>query len=204
LEQGKTRKKGDSMRIAKATLMTRWGWSTGLAIAVFAILAALDLRLKALSGVGTADLASFSTPIQFRAAFFAWNAQPLALRAGFNLGFDYLLMPLYAASFFYSGIIAAEGFAPRPNALRRIILMAAMAPLIGAAADAAENALQIAMLLGGVSDTLVLLSSAASNIKNLALLIGLALLLGAIAARVQQRRTVRGAGNSGPKIPGLS
>jgi hypothetical protein len=176
------------MRIAKATLMSRWGWSTGLAMAVFAILAALDLRLKALSGVGTSDLASFSSTNQFRAAFFAWNAGPYAVWAGFNLGFDYLLMPLYAASFFYSGIVAAEGIAPRPGLLRRIILMAAMAPLIGALADAAENALQIIMLLRGVNETLVLLSSSASNVKNLALLIGLALLLAAIVARVQQRR----------------
>jgi hypothetical protein len=179
------------MRIAKATLMTRWAWSTGLAIGVFAILSLLDLRLKALTGVGTADLASFSTPLQFRAAFFAWSAAPNAARAGFNLGFDYLLMPLYAVSFFYSGVIAAEGLAPRPNLLRRIILMAAMAPFIGALADAAENALQLGMFLGGVSDTLVVLSSTASTVKNLALLIGLALLLGAIVARVQQRRVSR-------------
>lgn len=191
------------MRIAKASLMIRWGWSTGLAIVVFAILSALDLRLKTLTGVGTADLSSFTSPLQFRAAFFAWSAQPNAARAGFNLGFDYLLMPLYAASFFYSGIIAAEGLAPRPGLLRRIILMAAMAPLIGALADAAENALQLTMLLGGVSDLLVRLSAAASNVKNLALLIGLALLLGAIVARVQQRRVGRSRGDSGPKIPGL-
>ena len=191
------------MRIAKATLMSRWGWSTGLAMAVFAILAALDLRLKALTGVGTADLAAFTSANQFRAVFIVWSAQANAVRAGFNLGFDYLLMPLYAVSFFYSGIIAAEGFAPRPNLLRRILLMAAMAPLVGALADAAENALQITMLLGGVTDTLVTLSSGASNIKNLALLIGLVLLLAAIAARVQQRRISRGAGSSGPKIPGL-
>ena len=191
------------MRIAKASLMTRWGWSTGLALAVFAILWALDLRLKTLTGVGTADLSSFTSALQFRAAFFAWSGEPNAVRAGFNLGFDYLLMPLYAASFFYSGIIAAEGLAPGPSLLRRIILMAAMAPLVGALADAAENALQLSMLLGGISDTLVQVSSAASNVKNLALLIGLALLLGAIVARVQQRRTRRGRGDSGPKIPGL-
>ena len=59
------------------------------------------------------------------------------------------------------------------------------------------------LMLGGVTDTLVTLSSGASNIKNLALLIGLVLLLAAIAARVQQRRISRGAGSSGPKIPGL-
>ena len=176
------------MRIAKATLMSRWGWSTGLAMGVFAIMAALDWRLKALTGVGTSDLASLSSAVQFQAAFRAWSAEPYAVRAGFNLGFDYLLMPLYAASFFYSGIVAAEGLAPKPNLLRRIILMTALVPLVGAVCDAAENALQLTMLLGGAGDMLATLSSSASRIKNLALLVGLALLLAAIFARVHQRR----------------
>ena len=43
----------------------------------------------------------------------AWGPDPYAIRAGFNLGLDYLLMPLYAASFYFSGIILAEALAPR-------------------------------------------------------------------------------------------
>ena len=191
------------MRISKATLMNRWAWSTGLAMAAFTILSALDLRLKALTGVATADLASFSSAAQFRAAFWAWSAEPYAVRAGFDLGFDYLLMPLYAASFFYSGILTAEGFAPKPGGLRRILLMAALVPLVGAAADAAENAVQIMMLLGGATDTLATLSSSASSIKNIALMVGLVLLLGAIVTRINQRRAAGRTGKSGPKIPGL-
>ena len=121
------------MRISKAALMNRWAWSTGLGLIVFGILLAMDLRLKALAGVDTADIQSFSSAAQFRAAFWRpWSPEPYAARAGFNLGFDYLLMPLYALSFFYSGIIAAEAFAPRPGRLRRIILLAAMVPLAGA------------------------------------------------------------------------
>jgi hypothetical protein len=186
------------MRIAKATLYSRWAWSTGLALGVFAILATLDHWLQALSGVGTVDLAFFSTAAQFRAAFWAWGRGPYGALAGFNLGFDYLLMPLYAASFFYSGVLAAEGFAPRPGRLRRLILLAAMVPPVGALCDACENALQLTMWLGGASDTLVTLSSTASTAKNVALLIGLALLLGAIMARINQRRASRR-----PAIPGL-
>ena len=101
------------MRIAKATLTKSWAWSSGLAAGVFAVLAFLDYRLKALSGVNTADLSSFSSWAQFQLAFRAWRPEGFAARAGFDLGFAYLLMPLYAASFFYSGIIAAEGLAPR-------------------------------------------------------------------------------------------
>ena len=116
------------------------------------------MRLKALAGVDTADLQGFSTAVQFRAAFWAWAPEPYAVRAGFNLGFDFLLMPLYATSFYCSGLIAAEAFAPKPGRLRRIILLAAMMPLVGALCDAAENILQIAMLLYGADDGLARLA----------------------------------------------
>ena len=88
------------MRIAKATLTSRWAWATGLAALVFAVLAYLDYRLKALTAVSTADLSGFSELVQFQAAIVVWRPQDFAIRAGFNLGLDYLLMPLYAASFF--------------------------------------------------------------------------------------------------------
>jgi hypothetical protein len=180
------------MRIAKATLWSRWAWSSGLAAGVFAILALLDLRLKSLTGVGTADLASLSSAVQFQAAFHAWGPEPYAVRAGFDLGFDYLLMPLYAMAFFYSGVLAAEGFAPRPGLPRRIILMAGLVPLVGAVCDAGENALQIAMLLGGATDNLAALSASASRIKIVALLVGLVLFLGAVMARFKERRAAGG------------
>ena len=186
------------MRIAKATLWSRWAWSSGLGIGVFALLALLDTRLKALTGVDTADLAGFSSAAQFQLAFHAWAPEPYAARAGFNLGFDYLLMPLYAMSFFYSGVIAAEGFAPLPGSLRHIILALVWVPVAGAVADAAENALHMTMLLGGANDTLAALAAGASRIKNVALLVGLALFLGAAMAWFNQRRTAKG-----PRISGL-
>ena len=99
--------------------------------------------------------------------------------------------------------MAAEGFAPKPGGLRRIILMAAMVPLVGALADAAENALQLTMLLTGATDTLASLSSTASSVKNAALLVGLVLLLGAVMARINLRRMRKANSDSGPKIPGL-
>src|ERR1700742_4128728 len=137
------------MRIAKATLTSRWAWSSGLAVGVFAVLAFLDYRLKALTGVDTADLSSFSSWAQFQLAFRAWGPERFAARAGFNLGVDYLLMPLYAVSFFYSGVIAAEACAQKPGPLRRVLMAAIWVPLIGAMADAAENAVYLAMLTQG-------------------------------------------------------
>ncbi|HWC63244.1 MAG TPA: hypothetical protein VG501_06455, partial [Rhizomicrobium sp.] len=142
------------MRIAKATLVRVWVWSSGLAVAVFAVLTLLDYRLKALSGVNTADLSGFAGWAQFQLAFRAWAPERFAARAGFNLGFGYLLMPLYAMSFFYSGIIAAEGLAPKPGPLRRVIMAAVWVPVAAAFADAAGNALYLAMLAQGPSEGL--------------------------------------------------
>ena len=185
------------MRIAKSTLWSRWAWSSGLALGVFAVLAALDYRLKVLTGAGTADLSSFSSWAQFQLAFRAWAPERFAARAGFNLGFDYLLMPLYAMSFFYSGIIAAEGFAARPGQLRRVIMAAVWVPVIGALADAGENAVYLTMFMDGPSQGLATLAASASRIKNVALLVGLALFLGAVMTWFNQRRLTKKSGPVG-------
>ena len=184
------------MRIAKATLNRNWLWSSGLAFLAFAVLATLDYRLKALTAVDTADLSSFSGLVQFQAAFVVWRPEVIAVRAGFILGLGYLLMPLYAASFFYSGIIAAEGLAPRPGTVRRVVMAAIWVPIVGAVANACENALYLSMLLGGVDQTLVMLAAAASRVKTVTLFIGLLLFLGAVMARFQARRGTAQAFNS--------
>ena len=176
------------MRISKADLMQRWTMATLAAGIVFAVIFALDLQLKALSGVNSFDLQSFTLAAQYRAAFWAWTQPTYALRAGFNLGFDYLLMPLYAASFFYSGIITAEAFAPKQGRLRRVILFAAMVPLAGALCDAAENALQLTMFFTAPSDGLAEIAARLSTAKDLALIVGLVLLTGALAGRYAARR----------------
>ena len=178
------------MRISKAVLLRSWVWTTGLAWAAFVVLAALDTELRALSGVGTADLQALTSAVQYRAAFWAWGPEPYALRAGFNLGFDYLLMPLYAASFYFSGIISADAL-PMRGRLRRLVLAAAVVPLAGGLSDAAENALELWMLLNGPTDTLARIAAGASNIKYAALIVGVALLVGAVMALVAERRKRR-------------
>jgi hypothetical protein len=187
------------MRIAKQILVRRWAVTTVLAGCVFAVLAWSDLRLKALSGFGTADLQGFSTAAEYRQAFLVWPSL-YAVRAGFNWGLDYLLMPLYAAAFFYSGIIAREAFAPRPGRARRILTLLAAVPIAGAALDAAENGLELTMMLSGASDRLARIAFIVSNAKGMALMVGLALLLGAVLAQVQdrQQRRVKRASKTGP------
>jgi len=178
------------MRITKQILARRWAVTTVSAGCVFAVLAWSDLRLKALSGFGTADLQGFSTAAEYRQAFLVWPSL-YAVRAGFNWGLDYLLMPLYAAAFFYSGIIAREAFAPRPGRARRILTLLAAVPIAGAMLDAAENGLQLSMMLSGASDPMARIAFTVSNAKWMALMVGLALLLGAVLAQVQDRRQGR-------------
>ncbi|HEY4078440.1 MAG TPA: hypothetical protein VGM26_16035 [Rhizomicrobium sp.] len=179
------------MRITKESLARRWAISTVLTIAVFAVITVMDLRLKTLSGYGTADLQALATAAQYKAVFYAWGPAPYAVRAGFLWGLDYLLMPLYAAAFFYSGIVAREAFAPRPSRLRRILTLLAAVPIAGAMLDAIENALELSMMLGGASDTTARVALTVSNAKWMAIYVGLALLLGAVLALVQERQKKR-------------
>jgi hypothetical protein len=176
------------MRISKSALERGWAWSTGLGLIVFLALAGMDLWLKKLTGVSTTDLQGLSSAVQYRLAFHAWAPEPYAARAGFNLGLDYLLMPLYAASFFFSGVIAAENFTPGKSAFRRYVLMAAMVAPVAALLDAVENGLELNMLLGGATDDMARIAFTVSNAKTVALTIGMVLLIAAVVAKVGMRK----------------
>jgi hypothetical protein len=176
------------MRISKTTLDRGWIWSTGLGLIVLALLAGMDLWLKSLTGVSTTDLQGLSSAAQFRLAFHAWAPEPYAIRAGFNLGFDYLLMPLYAVSFFLSGVIVAENFTPGRSPFRRYVLMAAMVAPIAALLDATENALQLLMLLTGPTDNLARIAFDVSSAKTVAVTVGMVLLIGAVVAKIGLRK----------------
>src|SRR6476661_7870778 len=126
------------MRITKQALNARWALATLSAALVFAVLIWWDLRLKALSGYGTADLQGFSTAVQYNDAFRVWPSR-YAVRAGFAWGLDYLLMPLYATAFFYSGILAREAFALRGGLVAHILTALSLVPILGAVLDAVEN-----------------------------------------------------------------
>lgn len=179
------------MRITKEDLSRRWLVTTVLGAAVFAVVALLDLQLKAASGFGASDLQDFSRAGQYSAAFFVWSQPGYALRAGLVLGLDYLLMPLYALSFFFSGILAREAFAPRPGRLRRILTLLAAVPIAGAVLDAVENGLELRLLLGQPSDMLAAIAHTVSGAKWGALYVGVILLAAAVVARVAERQQRR-------------
>jgi hypothetical protein len=175
------------MRITKQALERRWALTSLLGLCVFAVLLWSDLRLKALSGYGTADLQRFATAEQYDVAFMVWPSR-YAVRAGFDWGLDYLLMPLYAAAFFYSGILAREAFAPRPGRLRRILTLAAAVPIAGALLDGIENALELSMMLNGPTDALARFAFNVSNAKWAAVAVGIGLFLAALAGRWRARK----------------
>jgi hypothetical protein len=178
------------MRITKQALVRRWALCTVAAATVFAVLAWSDYRLKVLSGTGTLDLQGFNTAVQYHWAFAHWPSR-YAVRAGFVWGLDYLLMPLYAAAFFYSGILTREGFAPRPGGLRRILTLLSAVPIAGAVLDAVENVLQLNQMLSGASDQVARIAFTISNAKWMAVYVGLILFVGAVMAQVAERQQKR-------------
>lgn len=176
------------MRISKKALYRGWLWATLAGAIVYAVLVFLDMRLKSASGVSTADLEGLMSALQYRLAFHAWNTETFAARAGFLLGFAYLLMPLYALSFFFSGVIVAERFTPQKNRFRRYVLLAAKVASAGAVLDAALKGLQFAMMAGRADDTLARIASTLAEAKTIAVVVGLVLLMGALVARLDERR----------------
>ena len=176
------------MRISRTALDRGWIWATGLGVIGYAILTVLDVQLKSLTGVSTANLGGLASAAQFRLAFHAWAPQAYAARAGFVLGFAYLVMPLYALSFFFSGVIVAERFTPGKNRFRRWVMLAAMIAAVGGLLDAGLRATELAMLMGGPDDFFAGIAARLSNAKMVALLVGFVLLLGAVAARIQARK----------------
>ena len=179
------------MRITKEDLTRRWLVATLAGAAVYAVISGIDLQLKLRSGFGVADLAGFSRAGQYSAATFVWSQPGFGLRAGLVLGLEYLLMPLYALSFFFSGILAREAFAPRPGRLRRILTLLAAVPIAGALLDAGENGLELTLLLAPPNDTLAAIVHTLAAARAGAMIVGLLLLAGAVLARVAERQQKR-------------
>ncbi|MEJ0027021.1 MAG: hypothetical protein WDN01_13420 [Rhizomicrobium sp.] len=171
-----------------SSLIRLWVWTTLLALVAFGILAIADSKLKAATGFGTVDLQSAWDALGFKRIFAAWIARPHAAAAGFGLGFDYLFMPLYAMSFYFSAILAREAFAPKRGLARRAIDYLGFVPLIGALADAVENALEYSMLLGGATDSTAYAAYLATNVKMTCFYVGLALLVAGIVGVMTLRR----------------
>lgn len=168
-----------------STLIRLWIWVTLMAIAAFVVLFVLEQRLKATTGYGVLDLQKMSDAQGYKNALAAWIAREHAVTAGFSLGFDYLFMPLYAMSFYFSAMIAREAFTPKKGVYRRTMDYLGYVPFVGAIADATENALEFSLLSSGPNDGTAQAAFLATNIKATCFYLGLLLLLAAVAGVIK-------------------
>ncbi|HSZ73599.1 MAG TPA: hypothetical protein VK779_02180 [Rhizomicrobium sp.] len=174
------------MQISMKALNARWGWTTLCALAVWGALAYLDLRLKAHTGYGTLDLQHAKTAAEVKAVINAWIARPDAALAGFNLGLDFLFMPLYGFALFFGAIAAREAFAPKPGQLRRIATFLAAAPLAGSVFDVMENSFELSMLLVTPTDQIASISFSMTCAKWICVVIGIAMALLGLAGKFRR------------------
>jgi hypothetical protein len=141
------------------------------------VLALLDQKLKAQSGFGTLDLQHAKTAADVQNVMAAWGPARDGVLAGFNLGFDYLFMPLYGFSFYYGALMARDAFAPKAGLIRRLLTLLAAVPLAGGIFDAAENAIETYMVVNGATDPLAFYAFTATSAKLVCFVIGLVLML---------------------------
>ena len=72
--------------------------------------------------------------------------------------------------------------------MRRLLTLAAMAPVAAAGLDIVENALELGMLWNGPTETLAGIAHTVSTAKWVGIVIGFALLAGAFLARTRAWR----------------
>ena len=173
----------------------RWAWTTLGGLACFAVLAAIDLKLKAESGFGAVDLQHAQTAGDVQRIAMAWQSPRHAAMAGFGLGFDYLFMPLYGFAFYYGTLMARDAFAPATGAIRRLLTMLAAVPLAGAIFDAIENALETYMLVNGPAEPLALYAYTATGAKMVCFFIGLVMMLIGIMGLFKRKPAAEGDGS---------
>lgn len=176
-------------QIPVRSLNRRWAWTSICAIGAFAVLAILDTVLKRSTGYGTADLQRATTIDDVNLILAAWSTSRQAILAGFNLGFDYLFMPLWGFALFYGALAARERFAPNPGTARRILMFLAVVPLAGMLLDGVENATELGWIMKGVTEKTVMIGSTATDAKWLCVAIGLLLsLVGLIGKFIPKNR----------------
>jgi hypothetical protein len=174
------------------TIRFRLFWTSLGAIACFAVLAAVDLKLKAESGYGAVDLQKSASPGALQTVIAAWGSPRHAAMAGFGLGFDYLFMPLYGFAFYYGALVARDAFLPNSIVLRRLLTLLAAVPLAGAIFDAAENTLELTMLFNAPTGQLALYAYSATMAKFICFYIGLVLWLLGLAGLMRRSPEAKG------------
>jgi hypothetical protein len=176
------------MQLSRKALNARWAWTAAAAIVVLIALNLIDSHLRAKTGFGTANMQGVDTGWGLRVIADHWTSPPDAVLAGFALGLDYLLIPLYGAALFFGSLVAMDRFAPQPGRLRRIMTLLALAPVGAAICDAIENALDLLMLQSAATDMLAAIALEATAAKYIGILVGVVLSLAALVGRFVKRK----------------
>ena len=176
-------------QISVRGLHRRWAWTSICAIGAFAVLAILDRKLKQATGYGTIDLQRATSAADVNQILAAWGTSRRVILAGFNLGFDYLFIPLWGFALFYGGLAARERFAPNAGTLRRALLLLCAVPLAGMLLDSAENATELYWIMQQVTDSSALIGNTITNAKWLCVFVGLVLSLAALVGRFLPRKS---------------
>lgn len=155
---------------------------TVAAIVVFAMLAMLDQQLKPALPGGIVSLQLAMTS-ERSADLVAAMSPDQRLWCGFGLGADYLFMLLYPSAVVFGVTWAGRALQARRRALAAAAPIIAWAMIIGGLADAVENALLMAALLGHHDGAPI--ASTAAVVKFLTLGAGLGYC--AIAALLSRR-----------------
>jgi len=184
------------MQLSRKALKARWAWTTGGAFVVLAALNLVEGALRARTGYGTLDLQGTSSAWTIRVIMDHWTSPPDSVLAGFSLGLDFLLMPLYGAALFLGAIVALDRFAPKPGQLRRILSLLSLAPIAAAFCDAMENALEMVMLTSGPTETLARFALEATAAKYVGVAIGLVLSIAGLVGLYWKRRGTTTEGGS--------
>jgi hypothetical protein len=176
------------LQLTKDALYGRWAWTSAAAILVLLPLIWLDRTLSAATGAGILALQQAAGGADVRFILDRWQDQQDASLAGFLVGLDFLFIPLYAAALYYGAVVARETFAPDFGLWRRFLDALTAVPLLAAAADVAEDILEVVMLRSGPSDALVALAGTATAIKNAGIAAGLILSLAAAVLLFRRRK----------------
>jgi hypothetical protein len=96
--------------------------------------------------------------------------QPLALRAAFGLGMDYLFMTVYAIALSL-GILLASG--RHPGAFEKAGAWLAWGAILAALLDGVENAALLTIMLGSITSPWPELAAVCASIKFMLLVIGM-------------------------------
>jgi len=176
------------MQLSRKALNARWLWTSILAFVLLVVMNLLDGWLKSRSGYATADMQFVGSGYDLRRIMDHWVAPPNMVLAGFLLGLEFLLMPLYGAALFCGALAALDRFAPQRGNLRRLLTRLALAPLAAALCDAIENGLQIFMLSHTPTNLLASFALEATAGKWLGIAVGVVLTAAALVGQFFGKR----------------